>query len=307
MKKDIKMNAEFKIGMIGLDTSHAEIFTNLLNTPSHPLHVAGGKVVAGFPCSSPDFELSRSRVSLYTNKLCETFGVRILESPEAVAGQSDVLMLESADGRVHLDLFKRVASFGKPTFVDKPLAVSSRDARAILELAKKNNVPIMSSSALRYAAELTTVLKNTEQGTIIGAEFFGPMALQATQPGLFWHGIHIVEMLYAALGPGCVRVTAITNADHDAIVGEWKDGRLGILRGNRKGNSAFGGMVHREKGSQPVNVQADPMPFYANLVEQIIGMFRRKASPVDPAETLEIVRFIEAANESRETGRKAPL
>ena len=35
----------------------------------------------------------------------------------------------------------------------------------------------MSSSALRYAENLTNVLRNTDKGKIIGADCFGPMEI----------------------------------------------------------------------------------------------------------------------------------
>ena len=34
-----------RVGIIGLDTSHATAFTKLLNTPDDPQHVPGGRVV----------------------------------------------------------------------------------------------------------------------------------------------------------------------------------------------------------------------------------------------------------------------
>ena len=41
-----------KIGMIGLDTSHAVAFTKLLNDPNNPFHVTGGKVMMACPVGS---------------------------------------------------------------------------------------------------------------------------------------------------------------------------------------------------------------------------------------------------------------
>src|SRR5436190_16796273 len=40
--------AELRIGMIGLDTSHAIAFTKLINDARDPSHVPGGKVIAAF-------------------------------------------------------------------------------------------------------------------------------------------------------------------------------------------------------------------------------------------------------------------
>ncbi|MDF2669509.1 MAG: oxidoreductase, partial [Paenibacillus sp.] len=243
------MSAPLKIGIIGLDTSHVTAFTQLLNDPNHTFHVPGGKVVVAFPGGSEDFELSISRVQGFTDTLRDTYGLQIVDSVEAVAELADAILLESVDGRVHLEQFKAIAPFGKPVYIDKPLAVTSEDAQQIAALAKEHNIPVMSASALRYAEGFTEVLGDTENGAIIGVDTYGPMAIQPTQPGFYWYGIHSVEMLYAAFGPGCESVTVTTNDDHDIIVARWADGRIGTVRGNRKGNNKFGATLHREKTS----------------------------------------------------------
>ncbi|MEJ9221284.1 gfo/Idh/MocA family oxidoreductase [Paenibacillus glucanolyticus] len=292
-----------KIGLIGLDTSHVMAFTELLNSADHPYHVPGGWVVAAFPGGSPDFELSASRVQGYTDKLSADYGICIMDSIEEVAEASDVLMLESVDGRIHLEQFSKLAPFRKPVFIDKPFAVNSRDAKSISALAKHHGIPIMSCSALRYAEGLTTKLRGGGDSPIIGMDCYGPMALQSTQPGLFWYGIHMVDMLYSGMGKGCLQVSSVHNGDHDFVTGLWKDGRAGTIRGNRRGNTQFGAVIHRENSSEAVDVYAHQKPYYASLLEQIMEMFRSKLSPIDVEETLEIIRFIEAANESRATGR----
>ena len=79
------MNSQARIGLIGLDTSHAPEFTELLNDPHTEHHVPGGRVVAAFPGGSPDFPLSSSRVEDYTDQLRQQYDVTILDSPAAVA------------------------------------------------------------------------------------------------------------------------------------------------------------------------------------------------------------------------------
>lgn len=301
------MNAELKIGMIGLDTSHVVAFAKVLNDSTQEYHVPGGRIVCAWPGGSPDFELSRSRVEGFTKELKEKFGIEILASPEDVARRSDAVLLESVDGRVHFDQFRRIAALGKPTFIDKPFAVASKDARALAELARRSSAPLMSCSALRYAEGLSAALGDARNGAIIGADFFGPMSLEPTQPGLFWYGIHSVEMLFTVLGKGCVSVAAFSNDLHDMVVGQWADGRVGVIRGNRKGNPVFGGTIHRERGSQFVDVQAHPKPYYASMLERILEFFKTRTAPVDLDETIEIVRFIEAANESRPDGKPIRL
>jgi predicted dehydrogenase len=293
------MKNDLKIGIIGLDTSHVEAFTDLLNNAQHQHHIAGGRVVAAFPGGSPDFELSHSRVVGFTAKLRDQFQVRIVDSPEAVARECDAVLLESVDGRVHLEQFRRIAPLGKPTFIDKPLATTSKEARAIIELARQHRVPLMSSSALRYAEAFMAVLNDQTKGEIIGADFYGPMQLQPTQPGFFWYGIHTAEMLFTAMGREWTKLAVTSNADYDLVVGTWKDGRIGTMRGNRKGNGAFGGVIHRMQGSQFVDVYSNPKPYYASLIERIMRLFTTGQSPLDVEDTFEVIRFLETANQGR--------
>lgn len=296
-----------KIGMVGLDTSHVVAFTELLNNTENPYHVSGGKVTVAFPGGSSDFKESFKSVEGFTNQLREKYHVRIVDTIEEVAEQSDVIMLESLDGRVHLHQFHRLAPFGKPVYVDKPFATTSQDAVEMVRLAKQFGVPMMSSSSLRFAAGLQEILDQAGQGSIIGSDCFGPTPTHWALPGLFCYGIHTVEILYTIMGPGCLQVTTASNDEHDQVTGIWKDGRIGTIRGNRKGNFTFGALIHREKGTQYANISAHPKPYYASLLEQVMGLFQTKLPVVEPEVTLEIIRFIEAANESGTTGKKVML
>src|SRR5437868_68002 len=99
----LSMNAaEIKIGIIGLDTSHAIAFTQLINNPQDKNHVPGGRVVAAFKGGSPDVESSASRVDEYTRQMEKDFGIHIVASIEALCSEVDAVLLESVDGRPHL-------------------------------------------------------------------------------------------------------------------------------------------------------------------------------------------------------------
>lgn len=292
------------IGLIGLDTSHAPAFARLLNNAAQPHHVAGGRVVAAFAGGSPDFALSKDRVEQFSAQVRDESGVRLLDSPAAVAKTCDAIILTSVDGRVHLEQFREIVPFGKPVFIDKPLATTSADARAILDLAREYNIAVMSASNLRYADSITEALAAMD--TLVGADCCGPMNLEATQPGLFWYGIHAVELLYTALGPGCQNVRAVTTENSEFVTGVWRDGRIGTVRGYRGGKSNFGALLHGAKGSRFVDI-AQPKPAYASLLEQALQMFQGGAANPPIEDSLEIVRFIEAANESRASGETVNL
>lgn len=295
------------IGIIGLDTSHVVAFTKLLNDKNHPFHVKGGKVVVAFQGGSPSFELSKSRVEKFTQELQENFNIKLVQSLEEVAEESDAILLESVDGAVHFEELKKIVAYKKPVFIDKPFTLSSEVAIQMIRMAEEYGTPVMSSSALRYAESLTKTLHKHDKRVIIGADCFGPIEIVDQQQGYFWYGIHLAEMLYTILGPRVKSVSAISNDYHDILTGQWSDGRLGTLRGNRKGNNQFGALIHFEDGSEYVAIKSQDKPFYASLLEHVIHFFQNGISNVPLSETNEIIRFIEAAHESEKVGKSIIL
>ncbi len=290
-----------RLGLIGLDTSHVEGFAALINDSSNPDHVPGGRIIAGYPGGSPDFPLSINRVEGYTQKLRESYQVKMLATPREVAAAVDAVIHTTVDGRVHLAQFTEIAPLRRPTFLDKPFATTSADARAIAELARQHGTPLFSSSSLRYAGALVAALADHSGGKVTGADFFGPLHLQPSQPGFFWYGIHTAEMLYATLGRGCVSVRVTASADHEVATGIWSDGRLGVIRGYRTGNNSFGGVIHRENTTQYVDVAAGQRPD-VGLTQAMMHFFQGGPAPIALEETVELIRFLEAANESRAHG-----
>ena len=161
----------------------------------------------------------------------------------------------------------------------------------------------MSSSALRFAEDLTDILSTTDKGAVIGADCFGPLEMIDDGSGYFWYGIHLAEMLFAILGPGIGSVTSIAEKEHDVLIGTWKNGKIGTARGIREGNPRFGALIHFENGREYFEVDPARKPFYASLVEEIMAFFTTGTSRVSLNETKEVIGFIEAANKSVVTGK----
>jgi predicted dehydrogenase len=100
--------ADLRLGIIGCDTSHVTAFTETLNNPDAKQHVAGGKVVAAFKGGSKDIPSSASRVEEYSRVLREKYGVKFYDSIEELCRNVDAVLLESVDGRPHLEQVKPV-------------------------------------------------------------------------------------------------------------------------------------------------------------------------------------------------------
>jgi predicted dehydrogenase len=287
--------------MIGLDTSHVIAFTAMMNDPSKPEHVSGARVVAGFKGGSTDIESSYGRVDNYTADLRDRWGVKIVDSIPQLCTMVDAVMIESVDGRPHLAQAKPVIEAGLPFFIDKPMAGSLADAIEIARLARKANVPWFSSSSLRFAGDIRKAIDPDVVGKIVACDAYSPCSLEPHHPDLFWYGIHGVEILYAAMGPGCVSVSRVSTPDMDVVVGQWKDGRVGTFRGMRTGKGGYGCTVFGEKA-----VVTGEGQDYRGLVSEIVKFFKTRKPPVPPEETLELLAFMEAADKSKEQ-RGAPV
>src|SRR5947209_6748755 len=215
-----------RVGIIGLDTSHAPAFAKLFNDPNAPPELAGLRVVAAYPQGSKDIESSVKRVPEYTKQL-NAVGVEIVDSIDELLKRVDVVLLESNDGRPHAEQVLPVLKAGKPVFVDKPVAGSLVDVLRIYEAAEHFHVPLFSSSALRYAKG-AQALRNGQVGKVLGAEAHSPCELERTHPDLYWYGIHGVETLYTVMAPGCESVVRVHTANTDVVVGTWVGGRVGV-------------------------------------------------------------------------------
>ncbi len=289
--------ADLRLGIIGLDTSHVVAFTQLLNDASGKNHVPGGKVVVAYKGGSADIESSINRVDGYTKQLQDKFGVKIVPTIEELCQQVDAVLLESVDGRPHLEQARPVIQARKPLFIDKPVAGSLRDAIEIYRLAGEAKVPVFSSSSYRFYESLQEV-KKTNVGDIRSVISYGPAHLEPHHPDLFWYGVHPTEALFTILGTGCETVVRTATPDTDVVTGTWSGGRTGTLVGLRKGPLPHKVIVFGSKGVAEQKGSGD----YAPLVREIIKFFQTGVAPVSPAETLEIFAFMAAADESKRLG-----
>ena len=285
-----------RVGIIGLDTSHAPAFMKLFNNAESADHVPGCRVVAAYPQGSRDIASSVSRVPEYT-KVMQEAGVEIVDSIDQLLTKVDAVLLESNDGRVHLEQAIPVLAAGKRLFIDKPLAGSLADAIAIFQVAEHYDTPVFTASGLRFG-EATQEVRHGSLGKVLGASTYSPCSLEPTHMDLAWYGIHGCEALFTLMGTGCQQVTRAHSDDFELVTGVWEGGRMGTFRGIRSGKSGYGGTAFGEKGI----AEAGGFDGYRPLVVAIADFFATGEPPVEPAETIELFAFMEAADESMKRG-----
>lgn len=290
--------AELRIGIVGTDTSHAPAFTAFLNDAAGKDHITGARVVAAYKGGSPDLKESSTRVEKFAAELRAKYGVEIVPDIATLLSKVDAVMLLSVDGRVHRAQARPIMEAHKPVFIDKPLASTWADVRAIADLAKETNTPWFSSSSLRWS-EITKTMKFPDA---TGVHTWGPGPLEEHhQLELAWYAIHPIEVLYTLMGPGCEEVVRISGEHEEKVVGRWKDGRIGSVSALRP-YGPYGAVVYRKSGVAMSPVK--PRTGYEGLVREIVQFFQTGKPPVPNEETLEIYAFIDAAQRSKEAGGK---
>jgi predicted dehydrogenase len=283
-----------RAGIIGTDTSHVPAFTATFE--SHPEWKI--KVVAAFKGGSPDVPISANRVEGFAKTIQEKHGVEIVDSIEALLGKVDVVLLESVDGRPHLAQITPVLKARKRVFVDKPLAASLEDARRIFQISKETGTPLFSASSARFHSDIRRLRENPGVGKVSKVQASYTLSPLVFHPDLYYYGIHGVEALYAVMGTGCVSVARNTEAGGDITTGKWKDGRVGVFYGLKRGEKLPVIQVSGDKGT----TESSGPEGYENLVVAIAEFFQTGRSPVDPAQTLEVFEFMDAAQLSKERG-----
>lgn len=284
-----------RIGIIDFDTSHVYQFVRRLNhiDIDEDQWVDGAQIVVGCPGKSVIYP---HRIPVETEKV-RSLGLPLVDTPEKMLEyELDAVFIESNSGMQHLERARFFLDQGLALFVDKPFACSTADARAMIDLAKKVERPIMSASSLRYSPEVASLGDETDAAPE-GVLVYGPAPTDPKNPGLFHYGIHAVEILYTLMGPGARSLVNIASEGADVVTAEWPDGRIATVRGNRP-RSAYGFVAFAD--GKVIERRASTTITYRELLKQIVRMLETGKSPIPMEETFEIIEFIELARKSSE-------
>ena len=82
------------------------------------------------------------------------------------------------------------------------------------------------------------------------------------------------------------------------MTGVWSDGRVGTVRGNRNTKSAYGVTVFGSAGVLSPELKTG----YAPLLKEVVKFFQTRVAPVPAEDTIELMAFMEAADESKRRG-----
>lgn len=272
-----------RLGILGTDSSHLIEFSRRIKT----LNDAGKTrcLVTSF-WSDGQHDMPAADVEKWETATL-ALGVTRAPSLKQVLDQSDGVLVLAVNGHRHHDLAMPCLERGLATYVDKPFTCDLKQAKALLAAARQSKARCYSASSLRFASEVTS-LPRAEMGDLVAIDATGPGELNASMKGLFFYGVHTIEMVDALFGRGGVRrVRAHHVAARDLVDLEYTDGRSAHLRLERAGSYDFAATVQGSK--KLVQFKVNFAGVYDRLVE---GMCRFFEGGVPPAELRDIVENV---------------
>jgi predicted dehydrogenase len=222
----------------------------------------------------------------------------VMERPEDAVGQVSAAMLVDNLKMTHQRHAPGLIEAGLPLFIDKPLSPDWEEAQSIVRLARERTVPVLSTSALRYANEITNREAIAEQvGEILTCSGAGTNEL-------FFYGIHSLTLMVTVMGSPVESVLNVGRPGEHIVRLQFVDGRQGVLTVYEEGMAGtFEVAIHGTKGHARVAAR-DAEGFYGNTLAEFVRMVETEEPPVPYEETLNIIRALMLARESLRDGRE---
>ena len=279
----------YRIGMVGVNTYHAEAFTRIFNgSPGEAPRIEDARITHVWAGDHPE-----RLAELET--LLGPYDAHALAVTDMIEQVDGVLILDDTDGGArHAELATPFLQEGMPVFVDKPMTTEYADAVHLFDLAGEHHAPLFSSSALRFPVELNhdAIAALGKLSTIVS---IGPEEW-------FYYGVHAVEAVGAVTDDRPETVHRIALPAKDIAVVTYASGLVSVIMTLRDAGYLFKVAVYGEHGSYSFSVD-DGMGFYTNEMAAFVEMIRTGRPPVTREQTLDVLAILHAGLRSADEGR----
>jgi len=181
---------------------------------------------------------------------------------------------------------------GVPTFCDKPLAMTAKEARDIAAIARQTGTPFMSSSSLRFVPDILQLAREApELGDI-------HLATTACASELIYYGIHALSMAYAVFGRGAVSCLNVGQPGRNLVRVRYANGRdLMLIVGEREWmRGGYHIALYGSKGWRTLTPVLTDL--YWHLLDRFFNLVRTGHESVPIEEEVEVIAVLEAGKRS---------
>lgn len=218
----------------------------------------------------------------------------IVENPLEMLGKIDALIVDHRHPKFHLDAAVAFVKTGIPVFIDKPLCFNSAKGEKFLKLAKQAGAPVTSFSVVPEQKKFSQfVLKKNKLGKVLAGATYGVCDVDSPYGGIFFYGIHQVEMALEAFGFNVDRVFISRNKNGATGQLIYPDNKIITLNFIKEGCPGFSIGCVGEKGGVFENINFDPNPYLAGI-KTFTRMFLTRKEPQTHENLLVPIKILEA-------------
>lgn len=286
-----------RIGILGTDNSHSIAFSRLFNVKGEKNHIAGARVVAIYGLKD-----KRNR------EVAEMGEVpTIVKRPTDMLGMVDAAVVDFRHGGLHYKHARPFIEARIPTFIDKPFSISVAHARKMVELARRKRTPVTSLSTVRLGPPVENMKKAMKKiGKVRAGILTGPGSSKSEYAGVFFYGVHCVELMLEVFGN---KVHSVRAAGYDgsviATVG-YKNGAVVTLNVIDKARPPFDAIAFGAKGSAQYDRGGGFAGYYYGM-KLFLKMIRTGKPPIPYNDLILSVRVLDAIQKSMDAGGREVL
>ncbi len=285
-----------RIGLIELDTSHADTFARgIAATP--------GAELTAIINSGMVYGKERTEKFVAEHKV-----KTVCSTPAEMVPQVDVAFSIAVNWDNHVSDAEPFIVAGKPVFIDKPVVGSERDARRLLELSARYNTPIFGGSTYCWAPNLPAFAREFRaRDDRVNLTVYGKVNSHGRYDmlDLIYYGIHGASLAGLLMGPGALSVNYVDFYRKQHIIHVRYDDRPPVILnlGWARNRNEVVLLTDKELISF-VPESGNPYPEIIAAMARSITT-RRSLRPIN--EQVEACRVLIAAGKSRQLGRPVYL
>ena len=283
-----------RIGIVGAENSHTVAIARTLNVDNA---VRGARITHLWGETRALAQVAARDGSIPT----------IVDEPTHLIGQVDAAVVDHRHPKFHLPAARPLVEAGIPLFVDKPFCYRAREGRRFLARAAQLGVPICSFSVLPLQASFASLQRKVQRlGRLHAVVSTGPCDVRSRYGGVFFYGIHQVDMVLRILGYDVnqVGIHKGKSGNHLATM-SWRSGCVATMHliGSGSAQVPFHLSVVGTKGRLDQLIELDES-MYLSGIRRFVRTFRRRQSLDSVASMLGPVIVLEGLEKALKEDRK---
>ena len=285
-----------RIGIVGAENSHSVAISKTLNIAKR---VPGCRVVAIWG-ETDKFARDAAKAGRIPS---------IVKRPADMIGEIDAAIVDHRHARYHLPAAEAFLKARLPMFIDKPFCYRLAQGRGFLARARRARVPVTSFSSVPTSRSFASFLRAVRKaGEARSAATVGSCDLESKYGGIFFYGIHQVDVLIEAFGTD-VAAVAVSRARRggNAVASMFfRSGLVASMHCLTSGRTGFQVSASTDAGIVSARLVSDANP-YLTGIRRFCKMFKTGVEPLDHKRILAPVAVLEAMEKSVKTGKLTPV